>query len=313
MIRTACTSLLLASLAFAKPKQPAPAPAPAKDAGAPAKKSAVLTFTQGLSTPESALYDADTDTYLVTNIIGSPLAKDGKAAIFEISPAGETVKALIFEGKDKDDLNAPKGMALLGGVLYVADIDTVRTYERKTFKSLGEVKVPGATFLNDLSAGPDGKVYLSDSGLKQGAKDFEPSGTDGLYVIEPGKKPVLKTLLKSKDLNKPNGVLATADTLYVVTFGSNELLTFDLKGKKKAEPVKLPKGSLDGIVLLPGGDLLISSWDGKALYRGKPAGPFTELLGDLNAPADIGYDSKRMRVLVPRFLDNRLEAWDVDL
>jgi hypothetical protein len=31
----------------------------------------------------------------------------------------------------------------------------------------------------------------------------------------------------------------------------------------------------------------------------------------VKAPADIGFDSKRSRVLVPRFVDNAIEAYDV--
>jgi sugar lactone lactonase YvrE len=236
------------------------------------------------------------------------LDKDNNGYIAEVAPDGKLIAAKLIAGGVKGvTLNAPKGLALLKGVLYVADIDTVRLFDRKTGAPKGEVKVPGATFVNDLSAGPDGKVYLSDSGLN--AK-FESTGTDGLYVIEPGKKPTVKTLLKDKRLNRPNGVLATKDALYVVCFGANELLKIDLKGKLQGEPTKLPKGSLDGIVAL-GDEFVVSSWEGAALYRGTLGGEFKEIIGGLKAPAGIGYDTKRQRVLVPRFQENFIEAWDV--
>jgi sugar lactone lactonase YvrE len=303
---------LVASLALAQGK-PA-APAAAKDAGTPApppKPTAAVTVKDGLSTPESILYDAETDTFLVSNINGSPLAKDNNGYVSEFSADGAVVAAKLIEGGQKGvTLNAPKGLALSQGTLYVADLDTVRLFDRKTGAPKGEVKVAGATFVNDLFAAADGKVYVTDSGLKAGKDGFEPSGTDGVYVIEPGKKPKLKTLLKSKDLNRPNGVLATADTLYVVSYGANELHVLDLTGKKKAEPTKLPKGGLDGLLLV-GERFFISSWEGKAVFAGKPGEAFVEVLSDLNAPADLGFDSKRSRVLVPRFLDNQVEAWDV--
>jgi sugar lactone lactonase YvrE len=214
---------------------------------------------------------------------------------------------LIAGGVKGVTLNAPKGLALVKGTLYVADIDTVRMFDRKTGAAKGEVKVPGATFVNDLASSDDGKVYLTDSGLN--AK-FEGTGTDGLYVIEPGKKPTLKTLLKDKKLNKPNGVLVTKDAIYVVTFGAPDLMKFDLKGKQVGEATKLPKGSLDGIIAI-GDEFIVSSWEGSALYRGKFGGEFKEIANELKAPADIGFDSKRSRVLVPRFQDNFVEAWDV--
>lgn len=300
-------SLVAAAPVFASPPAAPPAKAePKKDA--PKKPAAAVTFTEGLSTPESVLYDAETDTYLVSNINGAPTDKDNNGYVTELSPDGAVVKAkLLAGGENGVTLNAPKGMALVNGVLYVADIDAVRLFDRKTGAPKGEVKVPGASFVNDLFAGEGGRVYVSDSGL---SPKFEPSGTDALYVIEPGKKPKLKALLKSKDLPRPNGVFATNDTLYVVFFGANELRAFDLKGKPKGEPTKLPTGGLDGVLTL-GDDFLVSSWEGKAVYRGKPGGDFSPVVSDVTAPADIGFDSKRGRVLIPRFQDNLVEAWDV--
>jgi hypothetical protein len=60
-----------------------------------------------------------------------------------------------------------------------------------------------------------------------------------------------------------------------------------------------------------GADVLISSWEGAALYRGTFGGEFKEIASGLKAPADIGFDTKRSRVLVPRFQENFVEAWDV--
>jgi sugar lactone lactonase YvrE len=315
-ILSACLLLASFSTVAQKPASPPPAaPAATKDAGAPApapKPTAAVTFKEGLSTPESVLYDAESDTYLVSNINGSPFGKDNNGYVTELSPDGKVVTAKLVEGGQKGvTLNAPKGLAVAQGTLYVADIDTVRLFDRKTGAPKGEVKVAGATFVNDLFAAADGKVYVTDSGFKAG-KDgaFDPSGTDGVYVIEPGKKPKLKTLLKAKELNKPNGLVVTADTIYVATFGANELHALDLSGKKKGEPVKLGKGGLDGVVLV-GDTLYVSSWEGKCVFSGKAAGPFAEAFTELDAPADIGFDGKRNRLLVPHFMGNAVAAWDV--
>lgn len=274
----------------------------------PTPTAPAATFA-GMSTPESVLYDADADVYLVSNINGAPLAKDNNGFISVVTADGKATK-LIEGGKNKATLNAPKGMAVAGGVLYVTDIDTVRMFDRKTGAPKGEHAVAGATFLNDMVVGADGKtVYFTDSGLKQGAKDFEPSGADGVYAIKDGK---VAAVLKDKDLGKPNGLIATADALWVVNFGNNELWSIDLKTSKKAAAVtKLPKGGLDGIAMLPSGDLLVSSWEGSAVYRGKPGGEFKEVVGGVGSPADIAYDTKRDQVLVPRFMDGKVEAFAV--
>jgi hypothetical protein len=293
----------------------AAATAATSDAGAGAmmgakKKEPVVSWKGvGLATPESVFYDDAADMYLVSNINGQPLDVDNNGFISRLTPDGkvETLK-WIEGGKNKVTLNAPKGLAVVGDVLYVADIDAVRLFDKKTGAPQGEVKVPGATFLNDLATTPDGKVLVSDSGLKAGAKGFDPTGTDAVYAIDKAKK--LTTISKSKDLGAPNGLYATADKTWVVTFGSGELYSLDAKGKK-GDVQKLPKGALDGILPIAGGDVLISSWESNSVYRGKPGGDFAAVVTDVKSPADIGYDTKRGRVLVPLFMESEVHAFEI--
>jgi hypothetical protein len=279
----------------AKPADPPPPPAP----------TPVATW-KDMATPESVLYDEAADRYLVSNINGKPLDVDGNGFISELSPDGKVTKLKWIEGSKKVKLDAPKGMAIAKGVLYVADIDHVRMFDAKSGAPKGELKIEGATFLNDVSAAPDGRVFVTDSGMKAGTKDFEPTGTDAVYVIEKGKA---KALAKSTDLGRPNGVLFTDKGVLVNTFGGAEIYRLDDKGAKQ-DVTKTPNGGLDGLVMA-GDSLLVSSWGGSAVYRGKLGGSFEPVLQSLKAPADIGFDKKRSRVLVPRFLDNVVEAYDL--
>jgi sugar lactone lactonase YvrE len=289
-----------------KPAETARAPAtpPAPSMGKP-----VLTFKDGLNTPESVLYDQATDEYIVSNIAGDPLAHDGNGYIAKLAPDGKVIEAKWIEGKKKGvTLNAPKGLAIAGDKLYVGDIDTVRIFDEKTGAPAGEVKIPGGTFVNDLAVAHDGRVLVSDSGLRSGKQAMEPSGSDAVYAIDKDKK--LTTIAKGKELGGPNGLLPRADKTWVVGFQSGELYSLDAKGKR-ADVQKLPNGSLDGIVALPSGDLLVSSWDASGVFRGKPGGSFEVVLEGVKAPADIGYDTKRGRLLVPLFNDNEIRVYDV--
>lgn len=287
-----------------------PAPASAAEAkAAPAKPEApkpVLRYT-GFATPESVLYDAARDRYLVSNIQGRPVDADGNGFISVLSPEG-TVTTLkwIEGGKNKVTLNAPKGMAIAKDVLYVADLDTVRTFDVKTGAPKAAIAIPGATFLNDVTADDAGKVYVSDSGMKMEGSDFKPTGTDAVWVIEGGKA---RALAKGEDLGRPNGLLADGGSVYVATFAKNDLYKLDAKGKK-SEGATLPKGSLDG-VLKVGDTFYVSSWESETIYKGKLGGTFEPMLTQLKAPADIGFDTKRSRILVPRFMDDAVEVYDV--
>jgi sugar lactone lactonase YvrE len=270
----------------------------------------VVTFSEGLQTPESVLYDSVSDTYLVSNINGKPTAKDNNGFISELNPDGSVANLkLVAGGENKVTLHAPKGMALVDGILYVADIDTVRMFERKPglpCSPKGEVKIPRSSFLNDVAAGPDGKIYVSDSGLKA---DFSGSGTDAIYEVTNGKKVAVRALVKNKSLSKPNGLFVTKDGIYMVPFGGKELMSFDLNGKPLSKKA-LPVGQIDGL-LMNGDDIYVSSWESKSVLKGSLTTEFTPLIENIDAPADIGFDSKRNRILVPRFSGNLVQAFSL--
>jgi hypothetical protein len=285
---------------------------------APAAPTAIFHL-DGFQTPESVLYDDGADRYLVSNINGDPGKADNNGYISDVSPDGKITTEKWIEGGAHVSvgkgpsvavtLNAPKGTGIANGVLYVADIDNVRMFDVKTGAPKGSVKVPGATFLNDIVISADGnKVFVSDTGVKFSDKGPTPTGTDAIWVIEKGKA---KALAKTKDLKGPNGLTLVGDQLWAVELSGNELYRLDAKGKM-ADVTKLPKGMLDGIVQPGDGSLLISSWEGSDIFRGKPNGEFTEAFANLKSPADIGFDKKRNRLLVPLFMGNAIEAWDAN-
>jgi DNA-binding beta-propeller fold protein YncE len=283
----------------------APAEAP-KPADPPAPTPAVR-WAEGFSSPESVLVDEAGDRYLVSNINGKPLDVDGNGYISELSPDGKLTKdKFIAGGANKAKLDGPKGLGISKGVLYVSDISFVRKFDAKTGAPKGEIAVEGATFLNDIAVAPDGRVFVSDSGLKAKGDGFEPSGVDAVYMIDKTGRP--KAIAKSTELGAPNGLLFTDKGLLAVT-GNGELYQLDDKGVRQ-QVTKLPAAGLDGI-FASGNKLYVSSWKGSAIYSGELGGTFTPAFQGLKAPADISYDSKRKRVLVPRFMDNAVEAYDL--
>jgi sugar lactone lactonase YvrE len=262
---------------------------------------------EGIATPESVLYDAAADRYLVSNINGKPVDADNNGYITEINGDGKVTKPKLVEGGAKAKLDAPKGLGIAGNVLYVSDLTVVRKFDAKTGAPKGDIPVAGAVFLNDIAIAPDGRVFVSDSGLKLGASGLEPAGGDAVYVIDKAGK--VKPVAKMKELNGPNGLLFVGKDLWVDTFGSDEIYRLDDKGAK-ADVTRLPSGGLDGMIAM-GESLLVSSWKGSAIYKGKPNAKFEPLVSGIGGAADIGFDTKRSRVLVPRFMDNAVEAYDV--
>jgi sugar lactone lactonase YvrE len=258
---------------------------------------------EGFQTPESVLYDSRGDVYLVSNINGNPTAADGNGFISKVSPGGKVVALKWIDGaKPGVKLNAPKGMAIVGDTLYVSDITAVRKFNRATGQFMGSIDVMGSTFMNDLAAGRDGSVYASDSGLKP---DFSPSGTDAVYRID--RMGAVSGLAKGADLNHPNGIAVRADgSVLVVVFAEKGEVYALGKGGKKSAVATLPAGQLDGIEIARDGSLLISSWASSSVYRVMKDGMAKAVVENVKAPADIGYDGKRNRVLIPQFQDNKV-------
>lgn len=106
--------------------------------------------------PESAIFDAEHDRFIISQIGGDPGAADGNGALALVSREGEILDPAWVTG-----LDAPKGMAIIGKMLLVADLTQLRVINRSTGDIVVNRTGPGATFLNDVTS--DGSVaYVSD-------------------------------------------------------------------------------------------------------------------------------------------------------
>lgn len=270
----------------------------------------------GFATPESVQYDEQSDLYLVSNINGqSPIEKNGQGFISQVSPEGEVVELKWINGEDEDvELNAPKGMGFSGDELYVADIDVVRVFDRESGEPVRNIEVEGATFLNGIAVGGDDTVYVSDSGLTVTEEGFVPTDTDAVYKITGGQ---LETLVADPELMRPNGLAVHSNgDVMMVPFGSNEVFHINADGTFYTLDQALPEGSLDGLAWLEIDSLmLVSSWDGQAIYKVDHSGQqeVQTVAEGLEAPADIGYDSRRNRLLIPLFNGNSVEIRTVTI
>jgi hypothetical protein len=266
----------------------------------------------GFMTPESVLADTVADVYFVSNINGNPLEEDDNGFISRLTPEGTVENLKWADGASPDvTLNAPKGMAIRGDTLFVADIKCIRMFVRTTGAYQGDMCLEGTTFLNDLAVGPDGaSLFVTDSGLQPGAAGLEPSGTDAVYRIALEKGRQGATLAKDPELGRPNGIAIGSRGIFIVTFGSGELLRYTAEGDKTIVMGQSNR-QLDGIVFTNDGGFLFSAWGDSSVYRVSAGGQVERWATGLEAPADIGYDPKRNRVLIPLFNQNAVVIRDV--
>ena len=225
------------------------------------------------------------------------------------SPEGEVVELRWIEGSRAGvTLHAPQGMAIVGDTLFVADIDCVRGFHRVTGAPVRELCLEGASLLADLTANPDGDLYLSDRGTERtpGALYLLRRTADVPQILALADG----TTLEGENLGDPSGVFADSRGLYVVTFRSGEFFRVTRKGMR----VPLLRSSdmeLDGIVSFGERGFLLSSWGDSTVYRFEGDGEVSPLIRGLETPARLGYDSLRDRVLVPLYRRDALVILEV--
>jgi hypothetical protein len=277
---------------------------PDADAGAAAADSTTITVAAvGFATPESVLHDSVADVYLVSNINGEPAARDDNGFISRLGVDGQLQELKWIDGADTTvTLHAPKGMAIRGDTLYVADIDCVRRFVRTTGRPAGEICPENATFLNDLAADSTGTLYVTDTGVKA---DSTASGTDAVWRFTPDGQNVAK-LIEGSMLGGPNGIAFRGQDGYVVTLTSGEMYQIGPNNNRNLVLPGAPGRALDGLVFTNDGGFLFSSQGDRSVLRVDSAGVTSRVLVDVDTPADIGYDAKRDRVLVPLLAANEV-------
>ena len=264
-----------------------------------------------LKTPESAHYDADLDVWFISNINGNASQHDGNGYIVRVPAESTTSVTMFAEGRKAGvKLDAPKGIATTRGQLWVADIDVVRVFDKRTGKPLEtiDLRPMKATFLNDVVVGSDSAIYVTDTGIA-----FDDKGN----MTHPGVNRIFRiTLTGGKvseaatgdSLESPNGIAwdSTNSRFVLAPFGGKDVQTWT----PGQAPVKLVDGpgQYDGIEVLRDGRILVSSWADSSVNVIQGA-KLTRLVSGVSAPADIGVDSRRGILAIPRFDQNQVEFW----
>lgn len=260
--------------------------------------------TAGFSSPESIISDGK---FLYVSNVGTelePSKKDGDGFISRVSKEGKILdlKFLPTTGQ----LHAPKGSAIIGDVLYVADIDRLVGFNLNTKAVVFELAFEGTQFLNDVVVKDKQTLFASttDQGI--------------IYQVDiPQKKATpIKT---DQPLRGPNGLAydAATNTLYVAGFGSDnqpngEVGKIDLATNAYTR-LGTYQGYLDGIALITPSTLLFSDWiafekkgEVKKLDLKTLEVTTLERKEKVGGPADFSYDAKTKNIYLPHMLEGKI-------
>lgn len=255
----------------------------------------------GLSNPESVVYDPVTEALYVSNVNGAADQKDGNGFVSKVSTTGKMLEANWVGG-----LDAPKGLALHDGRLYVADIDTLVEIDIETNSVTNTWTDSNAKFLNDVTATADGRVFVSDM------------VTNRIYVLDNGE---FSIWLEDAALENPNGLHAEDGQLIVGSWGVMvDGFATEVPGHMKAVSLAdktitslgdgQPVGNLDGVEPV-GNDFYVTDWMVGKLYRIDRAGNADLLLELEQGMADHEYMPGTSMLLLPMMNNNTLLGYKV--
>ncbi len=244
-----------------------------------------IWIAEGFADPEGAALAPD-GSYFISNVAGGGSDKDGEGWISKLAADGQVLEARWAEG-----LDAPKGMVVRDDVLYVTDIDRVRTYDVRTGASQRDYEIEGAQFLNDATVW-NGAVLVSDS--RTGT--IHHLGATGFDVWTQD----------SDLLAGVNGLLGDGDRLLVTTMSAGLLLEYRADGSYRT--IAAGMTDADGVGVVPGG-YLVSGWRGDIFFVADE-GEVAQLL-DSRADGVLQNDLSVFgdQIIVPNWRPGTVTAW----
>jgi sugar lactone lactonase YvrE len=244
----------------------------------------------GLKMPESVVQATDGRVF-VSEINGFGVDGDGQISVIE---AGQVT--LFAKGLDD-----PKGLAIIGQSLYVADNKRILKLALSGPKQ-GQAEVFAAAsafpvtplFLNDLEADLAGNLYVSDSG------DLKGKGGAVYQINAQGQVRLLINGQQDNRILAPNGLLMddTGDVLMVVDFASGILYSYNLATKQLLD-IAVGFGGGDGVVHHANGSMFVSDWKNGKVFRLDMNGEVTPLATTYQSAADIALTKDEKILMVP--------------
>lgn len=232
-----------------------------------------------LCEPETVLALPD-DTLLVSNVCVSKPVGEGFLTL--ISAEGD-----VLDWRVVDDLDAPLGMALVDGLLYVVDNNQVRIFEWPGFKPRSTISLD-TKVANDIAVSRDRTMYVTDTARHE------------VVMVTPGLD--LSRLTGEAQFKGANGIHVENEDLYV---GGEFLWHVDLRDDTVTRIGPDWLMDIDGIEMETDGTLQITPVGGPLVRLGEE---IQVLGGEGVSSANHGYAPNLNLALIPTGYDNTVIA-----
>ncbi len=254
-------------------------------------------FTMGgFRTPDSVLPDPATGHLFVSNINGSPSSADGNGFVSLLDGDGKPINMhFIRSGKGSVHLHAPKGMALIGDRLFVADLKQVHHFDKHTGALQGTVDLGllGARNLSGLTPGPDGVLFAADP------------ESHTVFRIDTANANQAAVYIRNRELGRPTALLydPVHKRLLVASWDHGRLFFVNPDGKVFALMEKRFH-NLKSLQFDRKGNLIFSSLVSGKIFRLRNYETLEVVKENLVTPGNFGLDRNGRRLVVPSFRGN---------
>jgi DNA-binding beta-propeller fold protein YncE len=282
----------------ADPPATAPAAAdPSAEGRAFDWKAIRVAMIKGCHVPECALPDPETGDLFISNVQTATegfWVEDGQGYISR-RKADESEPRKWRDTARSALIHAPKGMCLLNGVLYAADISRVLRFPLQRETQDPPIAIDGARRLNDMAT--DGKaIYVSDTANGQ------------VYRIEGENQSIVPAPRAA------NGITFWDGKMYGVSWSDHDVYELDPEGRRPAKALNLARyfRNLDGIEALEDGTLAVSDFVGNKVCLVSADRSKVATLVPIESPADIGVDRKRGFLYIPQFHKDQVAVYKLE-
>lgn len=249
--------------------------------------------TPGFQNPYGIIVDPKTNFIYISNVNGQAAIRDDNGFISRLKGDGTVDKLRFIDGASKDvALHAPKGMAIVGNTLYVADIDKLHAFDLNSGGFLFDVNFGDLSVqhLYNIALGVDDVLYVADG----------PANV--IWKIDVPRLHEVTTFLSGDMLGQPHGICwyPARQFFVVVGWSSGKVMAFDRAGKRQATPSVFVQ-TLEGVTADDIGNLYIASQSLQTIYRLASNFGISTLRMGVSSPAGLAFSKAGNEVVVASF------------
>ncbi len=194
-------------------------------------------------------------------------------------------------------------MVLVGQHLFVADLDTIRVFDKTTGKPVYSIPLArlNCSSLTGLTARSDGRLYVSDT------------NTNAIYQIDPAQDYKVSLFVQDDRLSGPRGLAINPRSGRLVGVSWNEGKIFEIDEEGTITELMANTffsrrfHNLDGIDFDRFGSMYVSDFTAGKIWRIRPDFKKEVIAEFLISPAGLAVDRQKHLILVPYLYANGAE------